>query len=280
MQMRLAFAVSIHTEPEVLLIDEALSVGDHSFQSKCFERIRSFKAEGRTIVLVSHDVDQVRAFCDAAIWLDSGRLILHGRPEVVVSQYVEEADRLLNHRCLVDAETKLRTPKSKTILTTSQGAKLRLNENRVGSLEVEIVDVLIVDIHGRPVTEIDSGGILRIELRYLCSEPVLGPIFQVYMFRDDGLVCYDVNSALEGWYSGSIEGDGQVALQIDTAGLPSGRYLVEVGCWAKDWGYAYDYHSEVYSVNIHGSAERISSPGGHQWEFNPRQVSEGRHSCR
>lgn len=92
MQMRLGFAIAVHADPEILLIDEILSVGDHSFQRKSFERIAQFKAEGCTIILVTHDTTVVREVCDEAFWLDAGRLVLHDRPDVVVDQYIAAAD--------------------------------------------------------------------------------------------------------------------------------------------------------------------------------------------
>jgi lipopolysaccharide transport system ATP-binding protein len=92
MWMRLAFAVAVHVEPEILLIDEVLAVGDLAFQRKCIERITQFKAKGCTIVLVSHDVGLIRGFCDEALWLREGRLVAHGAADEVVSQYVTEVD--------------------------------------------------------------------------------------------------------------------------------------------------------------------------------------------
>jgi lipopolysaccharide transport system ATP-binding protein len=92
MQMRLAFAVAVHVQPEILLIDEALTVGDLPFQRKCFERIAYFKAEGCTLVLVSHSTEAIREFCDEALWLHAGRLRAYGSPDTVVEQYVAQAD--------------------------------------------------------------------------------------------------------------------------------------------------------------------------------------------
>jgi lipopolysaccharide transport system ATP-binding protein len=92
MQMRLGFAVAIHTEADILLIDEVLSVGDHSFQRKCLERIARFKAEGCTIVLVTHDSKMVREFCDDALWLNRGRVMVRGQPDMVVARYLEASN--------------------------------------------------------------------------------------------------------------------------------------------------------------------------------------------
>jgi lipopolysaccharide transport system ATP-binding protein len=88
MAMRLAFAVACHLEPDVLLIDEVLSVGDAAFEGKCLDRIRRFKASGCTIILISHGLDQIHAMCDEAIWLESGRLAAQGKPEYVIDRYL------------------------------------------------------------------------------------------------------------------------------------------------------------------------------------------------
>jgi homopolymeric O-antigen transport system ATP-binding protein len=273
MQMRLGFSVAVHTRPEILLIDEVLSVGDHSFQRKCLDRVGQFKAEGSTIILVSHDTELVREFCDAAVWLNSGRLILHGRPDVVINQYIEEADALLDQRALVDAETQRRTPKSGPVVTTFQGTELHLNDNRFGSLELEMTAVQLADIQGRPVTQIESGASLRIEIDYQCSRPVMAPIFQVYIIRDDGLACYDLNSELEPWSLGSFQGKGHLILQIERVDLASGLYHLEVGSWAKNWRYAYDYHSNAYPLRIYGVKPNTNSAPQYHWEFNPKRTA-------
>ena len=267
MQMRLAFAVSVHTEPEVLLIDEVLSVGDHAFQHKCLDRIARFKADGRTIVLVSHETELVREFCDEVLWLSSGRVILHGRPDIVVGRYIEEAEILLNRQASVDAETQRRTPQFAPVMSTFQGTELRLNENRSGSLELELTAVRLVDTEGQLVTTIESGCPLRIEIDYRASKPVTGAIFQVYIFREDGLVCYDLNSQLEPWSPGLFQGKGQIALQLERVDLANGTYHLEVGSWTENWLYAYDYHSNAYSLTVYGSSFHAAGPPSCHWEF-------------
>jgi lipopolysaccharide transport system ATP-binding protein len=92
MQMRLAFAIAVHVEPEILLIDEVLSVGDLAFERKCSERIAQFKAQGCTIMLVSHDIASIAELCDEALWLRHGCLVAHDTPEVVIQQYVTAVD--------------------------------------------------------------------------------------------------------------------------------------------------------------------------------------------
>lgn len=86
--MRLAFAAAVHSEPEILLIDEVLSVGDEAFQRKCMERIAQFRRSGCTIVFVSHDADAVIEMCDQALWLHGGRVMAGGRASDVVDAYL------------------------------------------------------------------------------------------------------------------------------------------------------------------------------------------------
>ena len=92
MQMRLAFSVATHTYPKVLLIDEVLAVGDLAFQHKCLKRIAQFKADGCTIILVSHDTGLVAQMCDEALWLNPGRVMAHGPADEVVRRYIAEAE--------------------------------------------------------------------------------------------------------------------------------------------------------------------------------------------
>ncbi len=89
MQLRLAFAVSMHVEPDVLIIDEALAVGDSHFQQKCLERLEGFRSAGKTLLMVAHDMGLVRAFCDRAIWMRRGQLVADGPVEVVTDAYME-----------------------------------------------------------------------------------------------------------------------------------------------------------------------------------------------
>jgi len=96
MQMRLAFSIAVHVEPEILLIDEVLSVGDLSFQHKSFARIAEFKARGCTIVVISHETACMRELCDEALLLQGGRLVAHGSTADVVDQYMTETAWQIN----------------------------------------------------------------------------------------------------------------------------------------------------------------------------------------
>ncbi|MEM0982260.1 MAG: polysaccharide ABC transporter ATP-binding protein, partial [Cyanobacteria bacterium P01_H01_bin.58] len=156
MMMRLAFSVAVHADPDVLLVDEFLSVGDLSFQAKCLDRIHVMKAQGCAIVLVSHDVSQVERLCDRALWLKHGTVMAYGEPRVVAGQYT----------MAMRAQTQQRTPNTPEKLTRS-GTLLRVNENRFGSQEVAITDVRLF-----PSSHLTSGASLRIEIDYRSPHPV------------------------------------------------------------------------------------------------------------
>jgi lipopolysaccharide transport system ATP-binding protein len=93
MRMRLAFAVAIHVDPVVLMVDEVLTVGDFAFQAKCAARIEAFQRRGRTLVMTSHDMDMVRHLCERVLWLDRGRLVMDGPAEIVVAAYLKAQGR-------------------------------------------------------------------------------------------------------------------------------------------------------------------------------------------
>ena len=234
MQMRLAFAVAVHTEPEVLLVDEFLSVGDLAFQSKCLQRIDQLKAEGCAIVLISHSADQIQELCDRALWLRKGQVVAYGEPDVVVGEYVVE----------MRSQTQQRTPKRPPQVTKS-GVELRVNENRFGSLEIEITDVRLL-----PISEINSGDSLCVEIEYQLEKPIDSPIFSVAISREDGEICFDTNTEAMGQSLPLLEGDGQIKLHLDRLDLSGGKYFVNVGVYEHNWAYAYDYHWHVYPLEI------------------------------
>jgi lipopolysaccharide transport system ATP-binding protein len=240
MQLRLGFSVAVHTDPEILLIDEILAVGDMAFQRKCLDRIVQFKAEGCAILLVSHDANAIQQLCDEAAWLRRGELVAAGPASVVVEQYAAE----------MRAETQRRTPASHPVQRTPGGAELRVNENRFGSMELEIVSVHLLDRHGLPVTELDAGAPLRVEIEYSASKPVPAPNFGATITKEDGTVCYDTSPAAEGVQIPTVEGQGKIALQIERLDLIGGQYHVDVWVYDEEWTYAYDYHWHVYPLAV------------------------------
>ena len=260
MQMRLAFSVAVHTDPEVLLIDEYLSVGDVAFQTKCLNRIAEFKTQGCAIVLISHSAAQIQKMCDRALWLKSGEIVAYGEPEVVAGQYLSE----------MRSETEKRTP-MRPPEVTSTGSQLRVNENRFGSLEVEITDVKVL-----PDEEINSGDAITIEIHYSVPKPIGAAIFGVTISREDGQSCFDTNTNQMGRLLPLAFGKGTIRLHVDRLDLGNGQYYVNAGVYEKSWAYAYDYHWHVYPLYVRSTVHQktILCPP-YRWEFDGKmQVAD------
>lgn len=240
MQVRLGFSIAVHTSPEILLIDEILAVGDLAFQRKCLERIAKFKAEGCTIILVSHNEEQIQQLCDEVVYLHQGQLIAHGDPAVVVGQYIADARQ----------ETHQLTPSEASGCLATNGVELRTNENRFGSLEMQIRAVHLLNAAGVPVQELYSGEPLQIEIEYDTSQTIPSPVFGVILTREDDLVCYDTSTAATEQLTPTIHGQGKITLYIERLDLNGGQYYINVGIYQADGNYAYDYHWRVYSLVI------------------------------
>ena len=234
MLMRLAFSVAVHTDPDILLVDEFLSVGDLSFQTKCLNRIADMKARGCAIVLVSHNADLVKRLCDRALWLKQGTVVAYGDPTVVVGQYVSE----------MRSQTQKVTPHVPPQLT-QVGTELRVNDNRFGSLEAEITDVRLL-----PQSTVESGSPLWVEVDYQTRQPLESAIFSITIRRDNGETCLDVNTLDMGIPYIKLQKKGTIKLTLDRLDLSSGHYFVDVGMYQQDWSYTYDYHWHVYPLTV------------------------------
>lgn len=229
MMMRLAFSVAVHTNPQILLVDEFLSVGDLSFQAKCLNRIAEMKEHGCAIVLVSHDVNQVERLCDRALWLKHGTVVAYGEPKLVVGQYTME----------------MRSPTQQPPKLTPGGTELRVNENRFGSQDVEISDVRL-----RPNPIIESGNSLCIEVDYQTHQSLDSAIFSITVSQENGVPCLDVNTLDMGIPYVRLQEQGTIKLTLDRLDLVGGKYFVNVGIYKQDWSYAYDFHWHVYPLTV------------------------------
>ncbi len=259
MKLRLAFAIGVHTSPRVLLIDEVLAVGDLGFQQKCIERILKFKSDGCSIVLVSHDMQQVGQICDRTLWLEDGTVSALGNSEVVVQQYELAMTR----------NTRLHTPTQSSTRVTDSGVPLRTNQNRFGSMELEITSVRLLDTLGDSVKEIRSGDPMQIELGYTPRKTIESPIFMVSVHNAEGEVCSELSTAAEGIEVPTTHRPGKISLNLERLDLTQGEYFVDVGAYPSDWRYAYDFHWRAYSFQVRSAHEQkgVLSPP-HTWQHS------------
>jgi lipopolysaccharide transport system ATP-binding protein len=228
MYVRLGFSVAVHTEPEVLLVDEVLAVGDAAFQRKCLERIDRMRSEGVTILLVSHNTETVRATCSRALWLEDGQLVTDGSAEAVVTRYLAHS---------WDAEENILRP----------GAQ---DDCRWGNGDVEIVDVRFLSNDGQEKQQFQVGESLTIEMRYQARRRIEHPVFGLAIHRSDGTHITGPNTQFAEYEIPWVEGEGVVQYTIHSLPLLEGVYRVSVD--AHNWRdtQTFDYHDRLYSFRV------------------------------
>ncbi len=245
MYARLGFAVAVHVEPDVLLVDEVLAVGDEYFQHKCFAKIADFQREGRTIVLVSHDLGAVSRLCERAMWLDAGRVAQLGPVRDVLNAY---------QHTVGEREQRDRAARGEV------GA-------RWGSKEIEIVRAWIVGPDGGERAVLDSGEPAAIEIAYRNPAGVSDAVFGVYVYRDDGVGVYGTNTLMDGCEV-PVHAEGTARFAVDALDLLPGAYDVDVGIIDPQDRY-YDYLQKGLSVRVIGRSREVGLVRlRHRWEFS------------
>ena len=200
MYVRLAFAVAIHVDPEIMLIDEVLAVGDEPFQRKCLEKIKTFQREGRTIVLVTHGMDQVRQMCDRVIMLEHGRVIVDGGP----------VDALREFRNRYSAENEL--------VATQSGDSL-----------VEVTGVTVTDAGGSPQDRFSPEDALGVDIELLGHRPLPSWACRVTLHDQHDQLVYEVSTEhLPDAPVGPLTGERRVRLVFPRTPLVEGQYFVSV----------------------------------------------------
>jgi lipopolysaccharide transport system ATP-binding protein len=263
MKLRLAFGVVAQLEPEVLLIDEVLAVGDLGFQRKCIDHIAGLRKRGTTLLLASHDLDQVTDLCDRALWIEEGTIRALGEAESVVGDY----------RGQMMARTVELTPRP----DTAETAPLELGYNRFGSQEVQIEGVALIDRHGRPLHELEAGAPLTVRLSIsapAAGVPGLVAAVSVHRVRD-GVKCCDATTATAGLSLDGLRNSAMLGLHYERLDLEPGEYAIEVGLWASGWRFAYDLHQRAYPLRITGNRQGEGLVRTrHRWEIPPIEGGE------
>jgi lipopolysaccharide transport system ATP-binding protein len=235
MYTRLAFAVATSVDPEVLITDEVLAVGDEAFQRKCMERIYTFRQQGRTIVFVSHALDTIRTLCDTAVWLDHGAARAVGPAPAVVDAYLAE----VNRREQEELERR----------GTSAPADAGPLQ-RYGSRAVEITGVELLDGQGVPHTVFRAHEPLTVRIRYLAHRPAQRPIFGLALHHEGGLLLSGPNTRFFGLDIPQVRGAGYVDYTIPSLPLLAGRYLLSVAVYDDSMLHPYDHHDRLYRLTV------------------------------
>ena len=262
MYMRLGFSVAINVDPDVLLVDEVLAVGDETFTHKCLDKFADFRRRGRTVLLVTHSLDLVTRFCDEALWLDRGIARDSGDPRRVIDAYLMDVaaaeDRALSAAPQHDQQVhKADAPDmSKSV------------EGRWGSREAEILTVDFLRRDGTAAHVFASGDLVTIRMRVRAHQPLDDFVFGVGIFSADGLCCYGTNTDIEGAQPREFTGEGEVGFVIDSLCLVAGAYKVDVALHKRN-GAPYDYHRLLYTIRVTSTVNDtgvVRPP--HRWTFS------------
>jgi lipopolysaccharide transport system ATP-binding protein len=289
MYLRLGFASAIHVDPDVLIVDEVLAVGDEAFTHKCLDKFGEFRRRGRTVLLVTHSLDLVTRFCDEALWLDSGTARLQGDPRRVIDAYlldVAKAEDLALGRAAAavdsglgarnsglgtrgsDSNAESRIPDPESRIPDQPHDMFRAVEGRWGSRDVEILAVELLGPGGQPSHVFQSGDPMEIRLQVRAHRPVADLVFGVGIFNAEGVCCYGTNTNIEGAVSGAMSGDGEARFAIDRLDLVEGSYKVDVAVHRTN-GAPYDYHRLLYTLRVTSTLKDVGIfRPPHRWSFS------------
>jgi ABC-type polysaccharide/polyol phosphate transport system ATPase subunit len=283
MYMRLGFAVAIHVDPDVLLVDEVLAVGDEGFTHKCLDKFSEFRRRGKTILLVTHSLNLVERFCDEAIWLDGGHGKTHGDPKRVVDAYLTSVEASEEQQLAADTArllagtaksgedvTDARRPSHEAVPvdpTATESAEP--TEGRWGSREIEITDVQFFGPDNAPAHVFHSGQPMSIQVKVRAKQPLDDVVFGVGLFNADGVCCYGTNTYIEEIQTEGVHGDAEATFAISSLDLVEGTYKVDVAVHKRD-GYPYDYHRLLYTFRVKSRTHDVGIyRPKHTWTFSP-----------
>jgi len=289
MYMRLGFAVAVHVDPDVLLVDEVLAVGDEAFSLKCLDKFAEYKRRGKTIVLVTHGLGMVERFCDEALWIDRGAERALGDPRRVVQAYVSQVEKA-EERTLAASDRRMQEAARKgddagaasggaapggaipgaaaQAPADQQADMFRAAPGRWGDGPVTIEAVALEGDDG-PAHLFPSGARMAVRMRVAAPAAVTDFVFGVSIFNAEGVCCYGTNTDIERMTPETMAGAGEVVFTIDRLDLVEGTYKLDVAAHRHD-GAPYDYHRLLYTFRVKSRTKDagIYRPA-HSWTFTP-----------
>lgn len=243
MYMRLAFSVAIHVNPEILLIDEILSVGDSNFQKKCYDKIEGFKNSGVTIVIVAHDLGTIEKICDRVIWMDRGEIRAQGEADRIVNTYTQYMNQKFveqkRQEYIIENEHNQEEFKGKIernipIAEKQDDGQISKTKSsysediRWGSKEVEIIEARMVNKNGESTNVFLAGEPLDIEIDYIINQSQKEYIFGIGFYSSDKVHVYGNNTQIAKMKLQDIKKVGTVKFRINECNFLSGNYKLNV----------------------------------------------------
>jgi ABC-type polysaccharide/polyol phosphate transport system ATPase subunit len=299
MYMRLGFSIAIHIDPDVLLIDEVLAVGDEAFVHKCLDKIAAFKRRGKTILLVSHSLESVRRLCDRVVWMNDGGVEASGDPPRVIDAYLnwvahkEEGELAAGSERRTEAAARgeageapgaPRTAEVGDVVaaeaaggtdpTADTSGAAPYEPGRWGSHQVIIDSVRLLDSAGEQHYVFTCGDPMTLELTLQAAEAVDDFAIGIGIFNADGVCCYGTNTDVERFEAEKIEGTATVRIKIPELNLIEATYFLDLAVHRID-GYPYDYQrgltrfrttSSTHDTGIARLPHSWSFDGGISWK--------------
>lgn len=244
MFVRLAFAVAINIDPEILIVDEALSVGDVFFQAKCYHKFEEFKKQGKTILFVSHDLSSISKYCDRVILLNKGEMLDQGAPKAMVDMYKQ----LLVHQ---DPVKQAEDGEIKREDNWREGFQVNPNTLEYGEKQAEIVDFVVIDDKGRQSNTIEKGSVFKIKMKVHFHEDIQQPIM-AYTFKNiQGTEITGTNTMYEQVNVPHPEAGKECVVTFEQEmNLQGGEYLLSFGCTGYRNGDFNVFHRLYDACNI------------------------------
>lgn len=259
MFVRLAFAVAINVEPDILIVDEALAVGDVRFQLKCMDKFTEFKEKGITIIFVSHDTNAIKRFCERAIWLNEGSLMLDGDVDTVADKYLDYLKELDFKNSINEIK------KIEEIQLEEQNKEEEKNE----LVDIaEIRKVSIIDQSNKETDTINFGEKIRVKVEYYVNDlSISNPVLGVAILRIDNLYICGLNTLLDNVKIPWKKGKNIFILEYESFNLIGGSYYLDVALFDKTATVQIDYRTRIkeFFVKMEYVAEGITVLK-HKWE--------------
>ena len=231
MYVRLGFAVAVSADPDILIIDESMAVGDALFRKRCLEQIDAFIRAGKTIIVVTHNLQEIEKTAQRMLLLDHGSVRADGCPDQVVASYMNLLNRWMMRR-----------------------------EESNGQPDVEITNVELRGADGTPKSYFRTHDELRVTIHFKAHRRMKKPVFRVQIFRSDGLFCHGMNTERHGLDRGEILGEGKLVLRYPDLALLGGDYWVRTAVLSSQYDEL-PIHQMSTSIGIHLESEMIDGAG-------------------
>ena len=237
MYVRLGFAIAIHVDPEILLVDEVLAVGDAAFQEKCMDKFSDFRRAGKTVVIVSHAMGSLRSMCDRAVWLEHGKMIKEGKASAIVDNYIDAS-----HDSRLGAADESAAPTDHPVEPDA----------RWGSGEALITRVDLLDHRGRQRDRYRTGDPMTIRLHLNALQRVDEPVFGVALENADGVYVWSLHSLDNDYRPAHLSGVGTVELSIPALTFQPGTFDVSASIVDRTTLHVFDFlrHCRRFHVDL------------------------------